>query len=57
MFDNDRNNPSTSKKAQNLADYLSAFGKAMRIQLPIGEDPGGLSKEEIKGILKKYGIA
>jgi len=56
MFDADTHITSTNKKAQNLANYLSAFGKTRVIQLPSGKDPGDLTEEEIKRILEKYAI-
>ena len=56
MFDADTHITSTSKKAQDLANYLSAFAVVKVINLPSSKDPGDLTKEEIKGILEKYGI-
>jgi len=52
LFDNDPHLTSTSKKAQDLANYLSAFGKTKVIQLPSGKDPGDMTREEIDKLLK-----
>src|SRR3972149_1445972 len=52
MFDADTHITSTSKKAQDLANYLSAFGKTKVIQLPSGKDPGDMTREEIDKLLK-----
>lgn len=47
MFDNDPHLKTTSKKAQDLVDYLSPFVKTRLIKLPYGKDPGEMERGEI----------
>ena len=51
LFDNDPHLVSTSKKAQDLADYLSPFCKTRVIKLPYGKDPGDMSRDEIANLI------
>ena len=51
LFDNDPHLKTTSKKAQDLSDYLSPFCKTRVIKLPHGKDPGDMSREEIDNLL------
>ena len=51
LFDNDPHLISTSKKAQDLADYLSPFCKTRVIKLPHGKDPGDMSRDEIDNLI------
>ena len=56
MFDNDPHLKTTSKKAQDLANYLSAFAKTKIILLPFGKDPADLEGQEMRSILNIYDI-
>jgi len=51
LFDNDPHLTSTSKKSQDLADYLSPFCKTKVIKLPHGKDPGDMSRDEIDNLI------
>ncbi len=51
LFDNDPHLTSTSKKAQDLADYLSAFVETRVIRLPNGKDPGEMERGEIDNLI------
>ena len=51
LFDNDPHLITTSKKAQDLADYLSPFCKTRVIKLPHGKDPGDMSRDEIDNLI------
>ncbi len=51
LFDNDPHLTSTSKKAQELTNYLSAFVKTRVIRLPNGKDPGEMERDEIDNLI------
>lgn len=52
MFDNDPHLKTTSKKAQDLVDYLSPFVKIKVIKLPHGKDPGDMERDEIDNLIR-----
>ena len=51
MFDADTHITSTSKKAQDLSDYFSAFTKTRVIKLPNDKDPAEMEREEIDKLI------
>lgn len=52
LFDNDFNNKATWVRANEVADYLSAFMKVKAVRIPYADkDPCDLNLEEINGLL------
>ena len=51
MFDNDPHLLTTSKKANELANYLSPFSKTRMVKLPHGKDPGDMERKEIDNLV------
>ncbi len=51
IFDNDPHLTTTSKKAKDLANYLSPFTKIKVVNLPYGKDPADMEREEINTLI------